>query len=76
MSRVRPQTLLYEEQPTRRSVGAMQVHALVRNLQVIAKTAGHERPLMIGFDQEKMVRLFAGQQDLLNGICRRSRLGL
>ena len=52
MSRVRPQTLLYEEQPAYPSVGAMQVHALVQKLQVIAKNAGHERPLMIGIDQE------------------------
>jgi hypothetical protein len=30
----------------------MQVHALVQKLQAIAKNAGHERPLMIGIDQE------------------------
>ncbi|KAH9061951.1 glycoside hydrolase [Lactarius vividus] len=32
--------------------GAKQVHALVQKLQQIAKSAGHERPLMIGTDQE------------------------
>ncbi|KAH9034513.1 glycoside hydrolase [Lactarius pseudohatsudake] len=32
--------------------GAKQVHALVQKLQQIAKSAGHERPLMIGMDQE------------------------
>ncbi|KAI9461991.1 glycoside hydrolase family 3 protein [Lactarius psammicola] len=31
---------------------AKQVHALVQKLQQIAKNAGHERPLMIGTDQE------------------------
>ncbi|KAH9177917.1 glycoside hydrolase [Lactarius sanguifluus] len=31
---------------------AKQVHALVQKLQQIAKSAGHERPLMIGTDQE------------------------
>ncbi|KAH8979520.1 glycoside hydrolase family 3 protein [Lactarius deliciosus] len=31
---------------------AKQVHALVQKLQQIAKSAGHERPLMIGMDQE------------------------
>jgi hypothetical protein len=33
-------------------LGAKQVHALLRKLQQIAKDAGHERPLMIGTDQE------------------------
>ena len=28
------------------------MHALVQKLQQIAKSAGHERPLMIGTDQE------------------------
>jgi beta-N-acetylhexosaminidase len=28
------------------------VHALVQKLQQMAKSAGHERPLMIGTDQE------------------------
>ncbi|KAI0299016.1 glycoside hydrolase [Multifurca ochricompacta] len=32
--------------------GAKQVHALVQKLQQIAKDAGHQRPLMIGTDQE------------------------
>ncbi|KAI0255533.1 hypothetical protein BJV78DRAFT_1176510 [Lactifluus subvellereus] len=31
---------------------AQQMHALVQKLQGIAKDAGHERPLMIGTDQE------------------------
>lgn len=31
---------------------AKQVHALVQKLQHIAKSAGHERPLMVGTDQE------------------------
>ena len=29
-----------------------QVHGLVQKLQRVAKDAGHERPLMIGIDQE------------------------
>ena len=29
-----------------------QVHSLIQKLQRIAKDAGHERPLMIGIDQE------------------------
>ena len=29
-----------------------QVHGLIQKLQRIAKDAGHERPLMIGIDQE------------------------
>jgi hypothetical protein len=37
--------------------GAKQVHALVQKLQQIAKSAGHERPLMIGTDQENGLTL-------------------
>lgn len=33
-------------------LGARQIHALLHDLQQIAKNAGHERPLMIGTDQE------------------------
>jgi hypothetical protein len=35
--------------------GISQVHALVQNLQRIAKEAGHEKPLLVGIDQENGV---------------------
>ena len=35
----------------------MQLHALIRNLQEIAKESGHEHPLLIGIDQENGARL-------------------
>lgn len=35
-----------------RSSGVAQVHHLTTELQKIAKNAGHERPLLIGIDQE------------------------
>ena len=31
---------------------AAQLHSLIQKLQVTARDAGHERPLLIGFDQE------------------------
>jgi beta-N-acetylhexosaminidase len=34
------------------TIGAEQVRRLIKNLQLLAKEAGHERPLMIGIDQE------------------------
>ena len=34
------------------AIGAEQVHKVVQKLQQIAKDAMHERPLMIGIDQE------------------------
>jgi hypothetical protein len=37
--------------------GVKQVHALVQKLQQMAKNAGHERPLMIGTDQENGLTL-------------------
>jgi|SRR5882762_3387453 len=33
-------------------LGVSQVHAIIRELQQIAKDSGHERPLLIGIDQE------------------------
>ncbi|OCH91328.1 glycoside hydrolase [Obba rivulosa] len=40
-----------------------QVHALTRELQQIAKDAGHERPLMIGTDQENgLVSAFSSSE--------------
>jgi hypothetical protein len=33
-------------------LGVSQVHAIILELQQIAKDSGHERPLLIGIDQE------------------------
>ncbi|KAI0297902.1 glycoside hydrolase superfamily [Russula brevipes] len=49
-------------------LGAKQVHALLRKLQQIAKDAGHERPLMIGIDQENgLVSAFTVAQSNVAG---------
>ena len=49
-------------------VGVNKVHAMIQELQQLAKDSGHERPLMIGIDQENGTRHPCPDgQEILNG---------